>query len=72
MSVQYGYDADGRLETVTDLRGEVTTYEYDTLNRLTAVVDPEGIMLCAIATMSWDVWASKPMPLTTSSLSIPG
>ncbi|MBX6166889.1 MAG: DNRLRE domain-containing protein [Thermobispora bispora] len=36
----YGYDAAGRLTTVTDPRGNVTTNTYDALDRLVRVTQP--------------------------------
>ena len=36
MSELYTYDQIGNLATRTDYRGKQTTYEYDTMNRLTA------------------------------------
>ncbi|TAK33870.1 MAG: RHS repeat protein [Chloroflexota bacterium] len=42
-TVQYGYDASGRLSTVTDREGKVTTYAYDgTSSRLTTITDARG------------------------------
>ncbi len=39
-SVRYGYDASGRLSTVTDREGKLTTYAYDgTSQRLTTITD---------------------------------
>ncbi len=39
-TVTYGYDADGRLETVTDREGHTTTYAYDgTSSRITSITD---------------------------------
>ncbi len=41
--VEYGYDTLGRLETVTDREGKVTTYAYDgTTHRLTTITDANG------------------------------
>ncbi|MBN8491307.1 MAG: tandem-95 repeat protein, partial [Burkholderiales bacterium] len=39
---QFSYDAQGNLLTVTDARGNVTSYEYDELNRRTKVIDMLG------------------------------
>ena len=41
-TVAYTYDGQGRLATVTDVRGQTTRYTYDTRNRLTKVADPKG------------------------------
>jgi YD repeat-containing protein len=42
-TVTYGYDAAGRLQTVTDRESEVTTYAYDgTTHWLTTVTDANG------------------------------
>jgi YD repeat-containing protein len=41
--VLYGYDANGRLSTVTDREGKVTTFGYDgTSQRLTTITDARG------------------------------
>lgn len=37
-----GYDANGRLATVTDPAGRITRYTVDTQNRLTRIQDPDG------------------------------
>ncbi|WP_344496141.1 polymorphic toxin-type HINT domain-containing protein [Nonomuraea monospora] len=39
-TIGYGYDAAGRLTTVTDPRGQVTTTEYDALGNPVRVTDP--------------------------------
>jgi len=39
-SVNYTYDASGRMTKVTDVRGKDTQYEYDTKARLTKITDP--------------------------------
>ena len=39
-TVEYEYDAEGRLETVTDREGEITTFGYDgATHRLTTITD---------------------------------
>ncbi len=38
--VQFAYDADGNLDTVTDSAGKVTSYDYDTNGNNTLVTDP--------------------------------
>lgn len=38
-TVSFAYDANGRLQTVTDRNGKVTTYAYDASNRLTTITD---------------------------------
>src|SRR5262249_12508451 len=38
----YSYDPAGNLHLVTDPLGDLTTFEYDTRNRLTDVTDAEG------------------------------
>ncbi|MGI8984753.1 MAG: RHS repeat domain-containing protein [Acidimicrobiales bacterium] len=38
-SVGYAYDAAGRLETVTDSEGGLTTFVYDAANRITMITD---------------------------------
>jgi YD repeat-containing protein len=41
--VLYAYDASGRLQTVTDLRGQVWTYAYDgDSTRLASILDPNS------------------------------
>ena len=40
-TVNYGYTA-GQLTTVTDLRGKIWSYAYDTAGRLTSMTDPLG------------------------------
>lgn len=40
--VVYGYDASGNLTTVTDSRGKVWHYEYNTFHQMTAMVTPTG------------------------------
>jgi RHS repeat-associated protein len=39
---QYGYDNNGNLTSTTDPLGRVTTNQYDALNRLTQVIDPQN------------------------------
>jgi RHS repeat-associated protein len=39
---QYGYDNNGNLTTTTDPLGRVTQNQYDALNRLTQVIDPQN------------------------------
>ncbi len=42
-SVSYGYtDGNGNLNTVTDARGQTTTYTYDSLHELTQIQDARG------------------------------
>jgi len=46
--ILYGYDTIGNLETVTDLGGGVTTFEYDNEDyphHLTGVIDQRGVRL---------------------------
>ena len=39
-TVQFGYDSNGRLQTITDRNGKVTTYAYDgTSSRLATITD---------------------------------
>jgi RHS repeat-associated protein len=38
----YGYDPNGRLASVTDVRGKVTAYTYDPSGRLATIVDPNN------------------------------
>jgi RHS repeat-associated protein len=40
--VDYTYDTDGRLASVSDMRGKTTTYAYDTGGRLASALDPNG------------------------------
>jgi YD repeat-containing protein len=40
-NVAYGYTLNGQRQTVTDKRG-VTTYNYDALDRVTSIVQPNG------------------------------
>jgi RHS repeat-associated protein len=47
-SILYGYDTSGNLQTVTDLGGGVTTFQYektDYPHHVTAVIDPRGEIL---------------------------
>ncbi|MCP4557313.1 MAG: RHS repeat protein, partial [Herbaspirillum sp.] len=41
--LRYAYDANGNRTQLTDLAGEVTTYSYDALNRMSTVVTTAGI-----------------------------
>ncbi|KPL66749.1 hypothetical protein SZ64_00705 [Erythrobacter sp. SG61-1L] len=41
-TVQFAYDADGNLETVTDSNGKITSYTYDANGNNTRVTDPTG------------------------------
>ena len=51
-TVGYAYDANGRLQTVTDVRGGVTTYTYDaTSGKLTSIKDPTSTV---VATITYD------------------
>ncbi|MEQ8937797.1 MAG: RHS repeat-associated core domain-containing protein, partial [Gammaproteobacteria bacterium] len=47
----YVYDADGKLETITDPVGLVTTFTYDNNGRLATVTDPAG----RVSTFEFDV-----------------
>ncbi|MBK8257047.1 MAG: DNRLRE domain-containing protein [Polyangiaceae bacterium] len=38
----FGYDANGHIETVTDAFGNVASYAYDSMERVTQVEDPAG------------------------------
>ena len=38
--VQYGYDTSGRMITSTDAESHVTTFEYDSANRMTKIFNP--------------------------------
>jgi RHS repeat-associated protein len=40
--VQYGYDAVGNRTSLTNARGQATTFTYDNLNRLTGINYPDG------------------------------
>jgi YD repeat-containing protein len=40
LTTAYGFDADGNQLTVTDPLGNVTTYQYDHLNRPVEEIDP--------------------------------
>ncbi|MGQ9779218.1 MAG: RHS repeat-associated core domain-containing protein [Bacillota bacterium] len=42
LTTSYTYDKVGNLKTVTDPRGQTTTYEYDDFHRKVKVVYPEG------------------------------
>jgi RHS repeat-associated protein len=42
MSVTFGYDPTGRLETTLDVDGGTTTYTYDGGNRLESITDQNG------------------------------
>jgi RHS repeat-associated protein len=49
-TVEYEYDAEGRLETVTDRLGETTTYAYHgTSHRLASITDERGNATVTIA-----------------------
>jgi YD repeat-containing protein len=39
---QYGYDNNGNVTATTDPFGRITTNQYDALNRLTQVIDPQN------------------------------
>ncbi|WP_431113183.1 RHS repeat-associated core domain-containing protein [Variovorax paradoxus] len=41
-TVTYTYDTQGRITSVTDVRGNTTAYEYDSKQRLTRTTDPRG------------------------------
>ncbi len=55
--VTYGYDAHGRLTTMTDARTGATTYQYDDLDRVTAVTTPppDGVAGAQTTTSAYDV-----------------
>ena len=36
-STRFAYDSRGNITTITDAKGNITTYEYDILNRLIRV-----------------------------------
>ncbi|MBI2987006.1 MAG: IPT/TIG domain-containing protein [Deltaproteobacteria bacterium] len=42
-AILYGYDASGRLITVTDATGGITRYTYDGSNRMVTITDPRNI-----------------------------
>ena len=42
--MSYTYDGAGRLSTVTDANGGVTTYAYDANSNMVTVTDPKGIL----------------------------
>lgn len=42
--IQYGYDANGNVTSVTDQRGYTGFFYFDALNRQVASVDPEGYL----------------------------
>ncbi|WP_294242138.1 RHS repeat-associated core domain-containing protein [Pseudobutyrivibrio sp.] len=44
MSVSYGYDKYGRMESVTDGEGQVTTYTYDNVGNVQTVSYPNGVV----------------------------
>ena len=48
LTTAYGYDADGNQVTVTDPLANVTTYQYDHLNRLLEEIQPspDGVASC--------------------------
>ena len=51
-TIQYGYDSSGRLQTVTDREGKVTTFAYDsTSSRLTTITDANNH---TVVTMTYD------------------
>jgi len=41
--VQYAYDDQGRISTVTDPAGGVTRYTYDASHRILTITDPRNI-----------------------------
>ncbi len=40
--LQFGYDADGNVTTITDANGKVTTNAYDADGNITKITDPNG------------------------------
>jgi RHS repeat-associated protein len=42
LSAGYGYDPNGRLASVTDVRGKTSSYTYDGGGRLATIVDPNN------------------------------
>ena len=40
--IQFGYDADGNVTTVTDAAGKITTNAYDSEGNITKITDPNG------------------------------
>lgn len=65
--VDYRYDGNGNLLTVTDAANRTTTYKYDALNRLEKTTAPDG----GITEMHYDAagnleWVRDPRPLQTT------
>jgi YD repeat-containing protein len=56
--IVYGYDANGNLQTVTDLSvtGRVTTYDYDRLNRVYLVTLPDSTTVRTEYDTDGNVW----------------
>ena len=50
--MSYTYDTAGRLSTVTDAGGGVTTYTYNDQNQMVTIQDARGIVYLRIATLS--------------------
>src|SRR6185503_2607850 len=53
-AVRYTYNAAGQVITATDSEHRITRYTYDSLGSLTAVIDPTGTMVLALAYDAFD------------------
>jgi YD repeat-containing protein len=66
--VQYGYDALGRLQTVTDRDGKTTTFAYDDdSQRITTITDANGHVAI---TMTYDAEGRWPPRVPMNGRSI--
>ena len=56
LTTSYGYDSDGNQVTATDPLLNVTTYNYDHLNRLVKEIDPSpnGVAACPTTSYTYD------------------
>src|SRR6185436_13145833 len=53
-AIRYSYNAAGQIVSATDAQHKVTSYAYDDLGSLTAVIDPSGTTVLALAYDAYD------------------